>query len=973
MHWRRTMGLTLMAAGLSAVAAPLVTNGDFAKTQEGEPALPAGWTVPAGSGWAYTNEDGAVDQWSLRFTAAVAGTGKAVTQPVILAPNTGYVLKAALKTDGLLAPLVRVLAAGKELARIEDRPQTQIPAGRWRGLSATFTSDTGGPAVVEVWADGRHATGGTAPAGSASVDEIQVLAAADVAAAEGAAGFPAHRNVAAGCPYTLDPQPNYGYCTDANDKVQLTDGLYTSGYFWTQKSTVGWTHARPVVITVDLGADTPVRGFSYSTAAGVAGVEFPTSIMALISVDGRAFHALGDLVALSMKHGVPPSGKYSVHRFWTDALQAHGRYLKLFVDPAGAYCFVDEIEVFRGEPAYAQIPLPGKEIRYPMEYFQDNLFNAAVKRRIGYDLEAVRKTVAEAGLDAAALAGANAEIAAIEKAIGELPQLDPGGFRSVIPLNDLHARLYALYGTLRRAKGMPPLTVWSANPWDFLQPADLPGKATAPTLAIAAMRSETRAGALNLTNSTPQPMRAALAFAGLPGGDPPADITVHEVPWTDTYEGTVIAAALPVLAPTAGRYEISIPAGMTRQVCFSFRPQKTPAGSHRGELRVTVEGLPPVSVPVTLRVFDLDFPAEPTLHLGGWDYTDTESQYGVTPANREALIAHLRERYVDSPWGTGAVMPTGTFGPDGQFTKTPDTARFDTWLQRWPKARRYCVFNAVGNSLDGVRIDNPAFAPRVVTWIRFWVQHLRDKGVRPDQLTLLLVDEPSQPDQEKTILAWAQPIQAAEPDVVVWVDPIHKDPTQAAPEFMAAMDMLCPNRPMLLQGGLPFADFYRAQKAAGRRLDFYSCSGPAFLLDPYTYHRLQAWTCFEFGAESSFFWAFGDTGGGNPWNAYTAKRTSYAPAFVAPDSITAGKHMEAIRESAEDVEYLTLLRARIEAVGKATPNHARLPAAKALMAGAIPRVLGADKASDLGWREPKDRSLADTVRIEIGEVLEALK
>jgi len=973
MHWRWTTVMMLMAAGLPARAAPLVINGDFAKVQEADATLPAGWTVPAGGGWVCTNEDGAVDQWSLRFTAAAPGTGKAVTQAISLAPNTGYVLKAALKTDGLLLPLVRVVAAGKELARIKDRPQTQIPAGRWRGLSATLTSDTGGPAVVEVWGDGRYATGGTAPAGSASVDEIQILAAADAAAAEGAVGSPAHRNVAAGCPYTLDPQPSYGYCTDPNDKVQLTDGLYTSGYFWTQKSTVGWTHARPVVITLDLGADVPLRGLSYNTAAGVAGVEFPTSIMALISVDGRAFHALGDLVALSMKHGVPPAGKYGVHRFWTDAVQAHGRYLKLLVDPAGAYCFVDEIEVFLGAAAWAQLPMPGREIRYPMEYFQDNLFNAAVKRRIGYDLEAVRTVLAEAGLEAAALAAAKQEIAAIEKAIGELPPLDPAGFRSVIPLNDLHARVYALYGSVRAAKGVPPLTVWSANPWDFLQPADLPNKVVAPALAIAAMRGETRAGALNLTNSTTKPMQAALAFSGLPGGEPPADLSVHEVPWTDTYEGTAIAAALPVLAPTGGRYGVSIPAGMTRQVYFSFRPAKTPAGTHRGELRVTVDGLPPVSVAVTLRVFDLDFPAEPTLHVGGWDYTDADSQYGVTPANRDALIAHLRERYVDSPWGTGAVMPTGSFGPDGQFTQTPDTTRFDTWLERWPKARRYCVFNAVGGSIDGAKVGTPAFAPRVVTWIRFWAQYLRDKGIRPDQLTLLLVDEPSQPDQEQVILGWAQPIQAAEPDVVVWVDPVHKDPTKAAPEFMAAMDTLCPNRPMLLDGGQPFADFYRAQKAAGRRLDFYSCSGPAFLLDPYSYHRLQAWTCFDFGAESSFFWAFGDTGEGNPWNAYTAKRTSYAPAFVAPDSVTAGKHMESIRESAEDFEYLTLLRSRVEALEKATPNHAQLPAAKALLAGAVPRVLGADKASALGWREPKDRSLADTVRLEIGKMLETLK
>jgi hypothetical protein len=945
-------------------------NGDFAKARDDQAALPAAWAVPADAGWIYTNEDGATDQWSLRCAPKALLVGKATTQSIALGAGTDYVLKGALKTDGGLRPLVRVMAAGKELARLTC--PAQAPATRWQGYSVTFASGAATQAVVELWGDARHADGTATPAGLAGLDDVQVIAAKEAAAAGSTPADAAHENLAKGCPYTLEPQPSYALCTDRDDKAQLTDGIYTMGYFWTQKTTVGWQHARPVVITLDLGADVPVRGLSYNTAAGVAGVEFPGSVMALISVDGRSYHGLGDLVTLSMKRGVPPVGKYGIHRYVADELKAHGRYVKLFIDPAGAYCFVDEIEVFRGDADWLNLPLPGKEIRYPMEYFQDNLFNAAVKRRIGYDLEAARAAVLAAGLEAPVLATLTAEIAAIEKGIGEIPQLEAGGFRSVFPLNDLHARVYGLYGALRTAKGTPPLTAWGANPWDFLQPAELPEKAPAPAVRIVAMRGETRAGAVNLTNSTGKPMRLTLALAGLPDGVA-SDLTVHEVPWTDTYEGTPVAAALPVLAPSAAGYEITVPAGMTRQVYFSFRPAKAAAGTHTGQLNLTGAGVTAVNVPLVLRVFDLDFPAQPALHVGGWDYTDTDGQYGITPKNREALIAHLRERYVDSPWGTSAVMPFGTFGPDGQFTKTPDTTRFDTWISRWPKARRYCVFNAVGAEIAGVKMGDPGFAPRVVTWIRFWVQYLRSKDIQPEQLVLLLLDEPNQQEQDKVIVAWAQAIQAAEPGVVIWEDPTYKEPDKALPEMMAISDVLCPNRPMLLEGGKPFADFYKAQKAAGRRLDFYSCSGPAFLLDPYSYHRLQAWSCFEYGAESSFFWAFGDTGEGNPWNAYTAVRTAYAPAFVAPDSVIAGKHMEAIRESVGDFEYLTRLRQRLAEVEKATPNQALLPAARKLLAAAPARVLEAEKASQITWREPKDRTLADTVRIEIGEMLERLK
>ncbi len=43
-----------------------------------------------------------------------------------------------------------------------------------------------------------------------------------------------HENVAKGRAYTMQPPPNYGLCTDAGDATQLTDGVFTEDYFWTQ-------------------------------------------------------------------------------------------------------------------------------------------------------------------------------------------------------------------------------------------------------------------------------------------------------------------------------------------------------------------------------------------------------------------------------------------------------------------------------------------------------------------------------------------------------------------------------------------------------------------------------------------------------------------------------------------------------------------------------------------------------------------
>ena len=106
------------------------------------------------------------------------------------------------------------------------------------------------------------------------------------ALAQPSAADPADRpseNIALGASYTLSPGPNYGLCTEAGDSEQLTDGMYTDGYFWAELSTVGWQEKTPSVFTLDLGAVKPIRGVSFSTAGGFADVTWPLIQRALNS------------------------------------------------------------------------------------------------------------------------------------------------------------------------------------------------------------------------------------------------------------------------------------------------------------------------------------------------------------------------------------------------------------------------------------------------------------------------------------------------------------------------------------------------------------------------------------------------------------------------------------------------------------------------------------------------------------------
>ncbi|MCX7010564.1 MAG: hypothetical protein NTY53_25525, partial [Kiritimatiellaeota bacterium] len=507
-----------------------------------------------------------------------------------------------------------------------------------------------------------------------------------------------------------------------------------------------------------------------------------------------------------------------------------------------------------------------------------------------------------------------------------------------------------------------PLTVWATNPWDPLDHlAPPPRTALNTSLNVTLMKNEYRAAAFNLANAGAHEATIRLRITGLPGGENPPWITVHEVAWTDTKSGKPVAAALPEAKREGADFVITVPAGLVRQVWLTLHPTTVAPGTHRGAVMLNGTG-GAQKLALEVKVSPLHFPNTPSLHVGGWDYTDTEAHYDVTPLNRDALIAHLRAHFVDSPWATSAVLPADC-----------DTTKFDRWLERWPKARRYYVFASVGSKTGGAPEYTPAFAKKVGDWIRFWATHAAKRGLQPQQLVIHLVDEPHEARQDEIILAWAKALRAANTGVKIFTDPTHAKPATANAAMMAACDILCPNRPMFLNGGPAFRDYYAQRRATGTELAFYSCSGPVRLLDPYAYHRLQAWTCWQQGAQSSSFWAFGDSGGGSSWNEYAQLRSSsYTPLFLDATGATAGKHMEAIRESVEDFEYFVMLRDRIATAEKAGQKTPALDRARQLLATAADRVLNAPDASKLSWSAPKDRSLADTVRMELLEALASL-
>jgi hypothetical protein len=321
-------------------------------------------------------------------------------------------------------------------------------------------------------------------------------------------------------------------------------------------------------------------------------------------------------------------------------------------------------------------------------------------------------------------------------------------------------------------------------------------------------------------------------------------------------------------------------------------------------------------------------------------------------------------------------MPQGTFNADGTYQHTPDTRLFDEWIAREPGAAAYYVYVFAPfweGKMGGTGPGEPRFEKKMGEWTRFWVSHARQRGVL-DRLWLVPVDEPHEKASAEVemFLAWSRALKAAAPEVKIWVDPYYSDPTQAPAEMWELADAVCPLWGQMLRADQEFEAFYRQLQRAGKRLEFYIIA--TVLSDPYASYRLPAWWAFDMQAQAIHFWAFHDTGGGegDSWNPYAAQGNSYAPLFLTRDSVTPGKHLESLREGLQDFEYLVMLRDRVEALTAAGSVHALLPQARDLLAEAPVRVIRAPGAGETGWREARDRSVADTVRIEIGEMLEKL-
>ncbi|MDD2706993.1 MAG: acetylxylan esterase [Verrucomicrobiae bacterium] len=797
-------------------------------------------------------------------------------------------------------------------------------------------------------------------------------------------------NLAKGKPYTLDPAPNYGLCLDADDLRQLTDGVIYNGaeMFWGQKTTVGWKNVSQALITVDLGKVEPLGEATFRTAFdGLRNVRWPRSIKVFVSEDGKEFFLAGEMINPTWPEELPPElapfgnkQRQVCHRY-SVRLDTRGRYV-CFAEQSPKFFFCDEVEVFRGPDALLEKPAAGKKTGAVKEYLKNSTVRDNVSGVLLKDLDHLRRAAADLPVEektrlSEKLAQLKARTDAMEF------QCLTDETRAITPLNDIHRDILRIHAEILRLKKYPPLMVWHKNRWDPLEAMETPSAPPPepPSLVMEMMDYEYRAEAVNLTNAGAEDLDLEISFDGLPGGTAPDYLTVQQVEFVGAQEGKMIADPLVAAGKSGKGYRVIIPSGMTRQLWLTFNPRGIKAGSHQGFLLASGNQRHLLKIPLNFVLHPFRFPDQPRLSLTMWDYTDRPFSFkSATEQNVPLAIKDMREHFVDTAYGQrkSACWPEkGDFDTEGNLVKPLRTGGFDDWAARWKGVRRFHIYT--GNMLKdfcGEPMGTPRFERMVGQWAAAFAKHAQTRGVKPEQIAMHLYDEPSKDEHCKINTVWGKAIKAGAPQMLLFTDASSfKNSTAAFKEMIGVHDILCPSLPDV--GGITAVvrEAAAAEKNKSRRFWLYSSYGPSRLFDPYYYHRLQAWHCWRDGAEGMGFWNYWNyyrTENCAAWNEFATPEESYGVSYTTADTVTAGKHWEAIREGVEDYEYLQMLSTRVEELGKKGITSDALRKAKQLLQVLPTEVAGQFDWDVVRWASDKNRLAADQARIRILKVLDQL-
>lgn len=702
------------------------------------------------------------------------------------------------------------------------------------------------------------------------------------------------RNVALGARYVMESDPAYEHTRDPLDKIQLTDGKYTSRHFWTTKTTVGWQQTDPIRIEIDLGKDHQLSDVCVNTARGEkADVSFPDRVDIFVSLDRDKYTYLGNV----MQQADHQDGLYQVMKFCAGGLSAVGRYVWLFVQPRGPYTFIDEIEVLDQRTSIA-----GRTtfdlLRKSVEDYQKKL------RERGHAVNALRFAASRLRTTLDNGAGKEREhVDAYEKIRSIIGKLDRESALDDSGLGRIESDLLAAHvGTLSNRFGAP-IVIWRGDPWATFTIVETPKQQEeiVGVVNVDLLRRGAVSDAVNLTNAsgTHQKVRITVQFE-TPRRQIPTVILREAMP---IVTARARVRADPLLPLSSG--EVVLRPGESKQIWITTLALDSEPGLFSGRLLFeSLNGFAWTrSVPFEMRIWRGEMPRRQNVMVTNWAYLNWRPIEKVPEKAVNDLMEHHTNVFVIHP----LQLPWPKASGKGWAIDYTD---FDSAVRQHQGAEKYLFFMLFNDThFRGLRSNHRFMSKEwkdmFTHWIKDWVGHIRELGLGYDQFAFYPFDEPRNEEDARVLFDTATVLKEIDPKIRVHTTLLDV-PLMDLTRLARVVDVFQLRTKDL--SGLRA----RTLKGLGKDLWSYTASGGGKDADPLAFYRNQAWQAYKAGASGIGFWAYADSGStGSVWNDMDGRRPDYAVIYDFENGIISSKRWEAWREGVEDFELLALAQARV--------------------------------------------------------------
>jgi hypothetical protein len=438
---------------------------------------------------------------------------------------------------------------------------------------------------------------------------------------------------------------------------------------------------------------------------------------------------------------------------------------------------------------------------------------------------------------------------------------------------------------------------WEFCPWAYFHPQEtLPTPASRTEVIVRELcRDEWESIAINLTNVAVDPIEIKIMASDL-GEFPVANhLEFRRAVLLHAFHREPIADALPRLDQAQ---LISVPGLQTAQLWLTLNTRGLPAGDYSIELKMkTLDAeASEVILPLKIKVLDLALPPQQKLNFCVWSRAGRAPEYELQDQIEHGVNIHF------------GVAPQATCDASGKLSGKLDFAEHDAIVRRLTPHGRIMFVGPQG-ALQGQEFLSPAWRKAFITYLRIWVNQLKELGLDYNDWLLYPYDEPSTPFSKTTLnlVEVAKLIRQADPKILIYTDPTSGTNLESLDLLNGLIDVWCPSAELLER----FADeMLPVIRPTAREIWFYDASGTSRTLSCLGLYRWRFWYAWNMNFTGAGWWTYYYD---EPvlWDGPNPSGDYFSTVYTAPGAIVTSKRWEVAREGIEDFELLNLFKETI--------------------------------------------------------------